>query len=185
MTLPTLTLGQLREDLERLASVHPASYPTNVIEATHECGEICVDAENDEESLREELKSAEDALEESGREFKEANARADKAEEECQALRAEMEQLHDGEETVATYRERTIAAEKRIEEYCQHMRAANSRVYAIELELKALRARKGMAAGVYKNIQKIRTFLATVYQESKHKAHSETAAALLKEIQTT
>lgn len=181
----TLTLGQLREDLERLASVHPASYPTNVIEATHECGEICVDAENDEDALREELKSAEDALEESGKEFKEANARADKAEEECQKLRAEMEQLHDGEETVATYRERTLVAEKRTAEYSQFMRDARYAMEQMEREMKALRSRKGVSAGVFKHVQKIRTFLATVYQESKHKAHSETAAALLKEIQTT
>lgn len=55
----TLTLSQLREDLEALASAHPASYPTNVIALSVECGEVLAEFPTDEEDqLREELKNA-------------------------------------------------------------------------------------------------------------------------------
>lgn len=182
MSTQTLTLAQLRDDITALASAHPGCYPTNVIEVIHQCGEITVESENEEDALREELKNAEEATADAEKEAKAATERADKAEEEAQALREEMAALRDGEETVNTYRERTLAAEKQTESFRLYMVQAKRQVEDMERELKALRARKGVSAGVFKNIQKIRTLLATVARSAISKQHADEAAAILREI---
>lgn len=110
----TLTLAQLREDLERLASAHPGSYPTNVIEVIHQCGEITVHAENDEDALREELKNAEENAADAEKRAVVSDERADKAEGEAETLRGMLAMLNDPSdegETVLSYRDRTKAAE--------------------------------------------------------------------------
>lgn len=179
----TLTLAQLKEDIGALASAHPACFPTNVSEVSHICGEICVEVDTmEEDELREELKAAESALEEAEKEAKSAEERATTAEEEAQKLREEMELLHDGEETVSTYRERTLAAEKQTETFRQFMVQARQQVQEAHAETKALRARKGHAAGIYRNIQKIRSLLCDVAQRAGNTLHVATAAEILRDI---
>lgn len=188
MNHPTLTLAQLREDIERLASAHPACYPTNVIDVTHQCGEICVDSENEEDALREELKAQEEATSDAEKEVQEWKDKAQVQESEIESLRVEMSEIRDTlnpDESIISYRERAQTAEKRTEEYCQFMCDARHQVEETERECKALRARKGVSAGVYKNIQKIRTFLSTVIHSSTHQPTADMAATILREIQTT
>lgn len=182
----SLTFGQLREDLERLASAHPGSYPTNVLGLSVQCGEVVAEYDlSEEDALREELKAVQEEADSANKEATAAEARTAVAEEEIVTLRAEMDALRDpspGGQTVLTYRERAKDAEEARDIAYRQMREMRKAMDEAQRETTTLRARKGVTAGVYKNIQKIRTFLSTIYQESKHKAHSETAATLLREI---
>lgn len=182
----TLSLAQLREDLESLPAYSP-HLPTNIIALRHECGEILAELDGStEEDLRKELEQANESLEEANQQTTEAEKRAVTAEEENLKILNEMHALKDPSadgESVTSYRNRALAAEAKTEQYCQFMRDARQHVEQAEAETKALRARKGITAGVFRNVHKITGLLSRIAHTMGHNQQDE-AAALLKEIQS-
>lgn len=186
MSTPTLTFGQLKEDLAALPA-YSSHLPTNIIALTHVCGEVLAELDDStEEDLKAELETAISSLEDANRQTTEAEARANKAKEENEKLLQEMAALRDPSdegESVRSYRERTLAAEAQVEEWRKHSVNARHAVEDAERETKALRARKGIPAGVFKQIHRITALLSTISRTMGHN-QAEEAAAILKEIKS-
>lgn len=183
----SLTLGQLREDLERLASAHPACYPTNVLGLSVECGEVVAEYDlSEEDQLRRELKAAQDEADSANKEATAAEARTAIAEEEITALRAEMDALRDPSpdgETVLTYRERAKGAEEARDIAYRQMREMRKAMDEAQRETTTLRARKGVTAGLFKNVHEV---IQILYIIAENKGITgERAAAILSRIKNT
>lgn len=188
LNIPTLTLGQLREDLKALDAC-TAYYPTNIISLAVVCGEVLAEFDTSEEDqLREELKIASAEVESANEEATAADERASTAEEKCEALLQEMDEIRDTlnpDESITSYRERAIAAEAGHAQMTQYMREMRRALEEAQAETKALRTRKGVPAGVFKQVHRIFTLLNYVSRSAIHKQHSEEAAAILKDIQNS
>lgn len=185
LTAPTLTLGQLREDLKALDAC-TAYYPTNIISLAVVCGEVLAEFDTSEEDqLREELKIASAEVESANAEATAADERASTAEEKSEALLQEMDALKDPSangESVHSYRQRAIHAAEMQDQYLQRMREMRRALEEAQTETKALRTRKGVPAGVFKQVHRIFTLLNYVSRSAIHKQHAEEAAAILKDI---
>lgn len=179
--MSTLTFAQLQEDIASFPAYSP-HLPTNVISISHECGQIFAELDDStEEDLKRDLELVQESLEEAERAKSEADDARDIAEKENESLLAEMQAIREGEESLATYRERALLAEAQVEEWKKRIVQARSAEQEAQQECKALRARKGVPAGVFKHIYDIQNLVGQVAR-SGHKQLAEEAAILLKEI---
>lgn len=140
-----LNIKQLREDLSGISG----NTPTNVIRVNEGCGKVTVELDfSREENLNQALEYSEEEIKRLEKDIIQLNKDNEILEESNAKLIDAMAAIKDGEESITTYRDRAIAAEAKEEEYSRIMRQNRLIFEEWQAELKALRARKGVAPGV-------------------------------------